>query len=106
MRERTAATDELTYLHGDHLGSASLATDASGGVVSETHAASLCSLGGLGQVRYFPRTIPLPKIASHASSSTIGVAVCLRRRGRLAGRSSFTIHRSPFAIRYLNTTGK
>jgi len=35
MRERTATTDELTYLHGDHLGSASLATDASGGVVSE-----------------------------------------------------------------------
>jgi len=35
MRERTAATDELTYLHGDHLGSASLATTAQGGVVSE-----------------------------------------------------------------------
>jgi len=35
MRERTATTDELTYLHGDHLGSASLATDAQGGVVSE-----------------------------------------------------------------------
>jgi RHS repeat-associated protein len=35
VRERTATTDELTYLHGDHLGSASLATDASGGVLSE-----------------------------------------------------------------------
>ncbi len=44
----------LTYLHGDHLGSASLATDELGGVVSETHAASLRSLGGLGQARYFP----------------------------------------------------
>jgi RHS repeat-associated protein len=35
VRERTATTDKLTYLHGDHLGSASLATDASGGVLSE-----------------------------------------------------------------------
>ena len=35
VRERTTTTDELTYLHGDHLGSASLATDAQGGVVSE-----------------------------------------------------------------------
>jgi len=35
VRERTVATDELTYLHGDHLGSASLATDAQGGVLSE-----------------------------------------------------------------------
>jgi len=35
MRERTATTDVLTYLHGDHLGSASLATDANGGVLSE-----------------------------------------------------------------------
>jgi len=31
MRERCVAMDELTYLHGDHLGSASLATDAQGG---------------------------------------------------------------------------
>ncbi len=33
VRERII-TDKLTYLHGDHLGSASLATDGSGGKVS------------------------------------------------------------------------
>jgi len=51
VRECTATTDELTYLHGDHLGSASLATDASGAKLTGS------------DTRYFPYGAMRPGLA-------------------------------------------
>jgi len=51
LRERTAAANTLIYLHGDHLGSASLATNASGAKITDS------------DTRYYPYGVTRPGLA-------------------------------------------